>query len=164
MLEATVQKGCLTSDKLAGRLDDLRALPGTLNIALGIQSAFETLSFKLAKVRDILLLGCGLMKPTAIESALKVKKVLYINAEADAWKELKHEPIPLLNQHVRAIAMVSREALFDQTVSNKQDMVARGCKVLLVLDKKGITEAGEGTWETLVMPKVRAPILNRIPA
>ena len=167
VLEAAKQKGRLTSDELTERLNDLRSLPGILNISLGIESACEDLSHKLAEARDILFLGRGQMYPIAMEGALKLKEVSYIHAEAYASGELKHGPIALVDQNVPVIVMAPRDALFEKTVSNMQEVMARGGKVLLVSDKKGIAEAGEGTWETLVMPEVPdmlAPILYAIPA
>ena len=167
VLEAAAQKGRLTPEELAQRLDDLRALPGILNIALGIESACEAVSHKLAEARDILFLGRGQMYPIAMEGALKLKEISYIHAEAYASGELKHGPIALVDQNVPVIVMAPRDALFEKTVSNMQEVMARGGKVLLVSDKKGIAEAGEGTWETLTMPEVPdmlAPILYAIPA
>ena len=167
VLEAAKQKGCLTSYELTERLNDLRSLPGILNISLGIESTCEDLSHKLAEARDILFLGRGQMYPIAMEGALKLKEISYIHAEAYASGELKHGPIALVDQNVPVIVMAPRDALFEKTVSNMQEVMARGGKVLLVSDKKGIAEAGEGTWETLVMPEVPdmlAPILYAIPA
>ncbi len=167
VLEAAKQKGRLTSEELAERLNDLRSLPGILNISLGIETACEDLSHKLAEARDILFLGRGQMYPIAMEGALKLKEISYIHAEAYASGELKHGPIALVDQNVPVIVMAPRDALFEKTVSNMQEVMARGGKVLLVSDKKGIAEAGEGTWETLVMPEVPdmlAPILYAIPA
>jgi glutamine---fructose-6-phosphate transaminase (isomerizing) len=138
-----------------------------MNHALGIEAETRRLAAKLAEARDILFLGRGVMYPLALEGALKLKEISYIHAEAYASGELKHGPIALVDKVVPVIVMAPRDALFDKTVSNMQEVMARGGKVLLISDRKGIAEAGDGVWETLVMPDVDpflAPILYAIPA
>ncbi|APO86379.1 glutamine--fructose-6-phosphate transaminase (isomerizing) [Marivivens sp. JLT3646] len=167
VLSAARQRGRLTDADLAEKITALRALPGILNTALTIETRCETLSHKLAEARDILFLGRGQMYPLALEGALKLKEISYIHAEAYASGELKHGPIALVDQHVPVIVMAPRDALFDKTVSNMQEVMARGGQVLLVTDKKGADEAGEGVWQTLIMPEVDdflAPILYAVPA
>ncbi|AUJ64418.1 glutamine--fructose-6-phosphate transaminase (isomerizing) [Aestuarium zhoushanense] len=167
VLSAARQRGRLTDADLAEKITALRALPGIVNTALTIEARCETLSHKLAEARDILFLGRGQMYPLALEGALKLKEISYIHAEAYASGELKHGPIALVDQHVPVIVMAPRDALFDKTVSNMQEVMARGGQVLLVTDKKGADEAGEGVWQTLIMPEVDdylAPILYAVPA
>ena len=167
VLSAARQRGRLTDAELAEKVTALRALPGIVNTALTIEARCETLSHKLAEARDILFLGRGQMYPLALEGALKLKEISYIHAEAYASGELKHGPIALVDQHVPVIVMAPRDALFDKTVSNMQEVMARGGQVLLVTDKKGADEAGEGVWQTLIMPEVDdflAPILYAVPA
>ncbi len=167
VLSAARQRGRLTDAELAEKITALRALPGIVNTALTIEARCETLSHKLAEARDILFLGRGKMYPLALEGALKLKEISYIHAEAYASGELKHGPIALVDQHVPVIVMAPRDALFDKTVSNMQEVMARGGQVLLVTDKKGADEAGEGVWQTLIMPEVDdylAPILYAVPA
>ena len=167
VLSAARQRGRLTDAELAEKVTALRALPGIVNTALTIEARCETLSHKLAEARDILFLGRGQMYPLALEGALKLKEISYIHAEAYASGELKHGPIALVDQHVPVIVMAPRDALFDKTVSNMQEVMARGGQVLLVTDTKGADEAGEGVWQTLIMPEVDdflAPILYAVPA
>ena len=167
VLSAARQRGRLTDAELAEKVTALRALPGIVNTALTIEARCETLSHKLAEARDILFLGRGQMYPLALEGALKLKEISYIHAEAYASGELKHGPIALVDQHVPVIVMAPRDALFDKTVSNMQEVMARGGQVLLVTDKNGAVEAGEGVWQTLIMPEVDdflAPILYAVPA
>ncbi|OUD08712.1 glutamine--fructose-6-phosphate transaminase (isomerizing) [Marivivens niveibacter] len=166
-LEAAHQRGRLTDAELGDYLENLRSLPGILNTALGIETRCEEISLKLAEARDILFLGRGRMYPLALEGALKLKEISYIHAEAYASGELKHGPIALVDQHVPVIVIAPRDDLFDKTVSNMQEVMARGGRVLLVTDQKGAEEAGDGVWETLIMPEVDAffaPILYAVPA
>jgi len=166
-LTAAHQRGRVDDAALAAHLSDLRGLPGLVNHALGIEGETKRIARALAEARDILFLGRGRMFPLALEGALKLKEISYIHAEAYASGELKHGPIALVDKTVPVIVMAPHDELFDKTVSNMQEVMARGGKVLLITDAKGVAEAGEGTWETLVMPEIApllAPILYAIPA
>ncbi|EBA10648.1 glutamine--fructose-6-phosphate transaminase (isomerizing) [Roseobacter sp. CCS2] len=166
-LRAAQMRGKLDETTLAEKLVSLRALPGLLNHALGIEEKSKDISRKLAEARDILFLGRGAMYPLALEGALKLKEISYIHAEAYASGELKHGPIALVDKHVPVIVMAPRDSLFDKTVSNMQEVMARGGKVLLITDQKGADEAAEGVWDTIIMPEIDpflAPILYAIPA
>ena len=92
------------------------------------------------------------MYPLALEGALKLKEISYIHAEGYASGELKHGPIALVDKSVPVIVMAPRDALFDKTVSNMQEVMARGGQVLLVTDARGARAPAEGVWETLVLP------------
>ncbi|EAQ05679.1 glutamine--fructose-6-phosphate transaminase (isomerizing) [Yoonia vestfoldensis] len=167
VLHAARQRGRIDDAALAGKLAALRALPGLMNTALGIEDRTVALSRDLAEARDILFLGRGAMYPLALEGALKLKEISYIHAEAYASGELKHGPIALVDPHVPVIVMAPRDALFEKTVSNMQEVMARGGKVLLITDSQGAAEAGDGVWQVLLMPAVDpflAPILYALPA
>ena len=115
----------------------------------------------------MLYLGRGLMYPLALEGALKLKELSYLHAEAYASGELKHGPIALIDSHVPVVVMAPRDALFEKTVSNMQEVMARGGRVLLISDAEGIAIAGDGVWRSIEMPKVDpllAPILYALPA
>jgi len=107
------------------------------------------------------------MFPLALEGALKLKEISYIHAEGYASGELKHGPIALIDRMVPVIVMAPHDRLFDKTVSNMQEVLARHGQVLLVTDARGLAEASDGTWATLKMPEVPepfAPILYALPA
>ena len=166
-LRAAQMRGKITDAELAEKLTNLRSLPGLMNQALGIEGKTKAISRKLAEARDILFLGRGAMYPLALEGALKLKEISYIHAEAYASGELKHGPIALVDKHVPIIVMAPRDSLFEKTVSNMQEVMARGGKVLLITDQKGAAEAGEGVWDTIIMPEIDpflAPILYAVPA
>ena len=167
VLKAARDRGVMDDATLAQKLASLRALPGILNSALAIEDKTKSVAMKLAEARDILFLGRGAMYPLALEGALKLKEISYIHAEAYASGELKHGPIALVDQHVPVIVMAPRDALFEKTVSNMQEVMARGGRVLLITDKQGALEAGIGVWDTIIMPEIDdflAPILYAIPA
>jgi glucosamine--fructose-6-phosphate aminotransferase (isomerizing) len=124
-------------------------------------------AYKLSTARDVLFLGRGQMYPLALEGALKLKEISYIHAEAYASGELKHGPIALVDEEVPVIVMAPRDALFDKTVSNMQEVMARKGKVILISDARGLAEASEGTWACIEMPTIAdalAPILYALPA
>ncbi len=166
-LKAGVDRGRLTPADLAGHLEALHALPGLMNHALRLSGDIAKLAEDLARAQDILFLGRGPMYPMALEGALKLKEISYIHAEGYASGELKHGPIALIDAKVPVIVMAPRDGLFDKTVSNMQEVMARHGKVLLISDAAGLAEAGSGTWAQLAMPEVAAmfaPILYAIPA
>ena len=107
------------------------------------------------------------MYPLALEGALKLKEISYIHAEGYASGELKHGPIALIDNTMPVVVMAPRDALFDKTVSNMQEVMARHGKVLLISDATGVAEAGAEAWRTLTLPEVPpmfAPILYAVPA
>jgi len=166
-LDAARARGRLDAAALAARLDSLRTVPGLVNHALGLAERTRAVAAKLAEARDILFLGRGRMYPLALEGALKLKEISYIHAEAYASGELKHGPIALVDKSVPVIVMAPHDELFDKTVSNMQEVMARGGKVLLITDGEGARVAGDGTWEVIEMPPVDplwAPILYAVPA
>jgi glutamine---fructose-6-phosphate transaminase (isomerizing) len=166
-LKAAHDLGRLTDAALATHLDDLRHLPGLLSHALTTADEIARVSRRLADASDILFLGRGQMYPIALEGALKLKEISYIHAEGYASGELKHGPIALVDDTVPIIVMAPRDALFDKTVSNMQEVMARRGKVVLITDAAGAKAASHGTWKVIVMPEVPdllAPIVYAVPA
>ena len=166
-LKAAVDRGRLDAAGLAVHLADLAALPGLMNHAMGLSSEIAVVAEELAEAQDVLFLGRGAMYPLALEGALKLKEISYIHAEGYASGELKHGPIALIDARVPVIVLAPRDALFDKTVSNMQEVMARHGKVLLISDAQGVAEAGKGVWRSLTLPQVSgifAPILYAVPA
>ena len=153
-LKAGADRGRLEAAALAAHLEDLRRLPGLLNVSLALSEPVTALADELARARDIIFLGRGAMYPLALEGALKLKEISYIHAEGYASGELKHGPIALIDDQVPVIVMAPRDALFEKTVSNMQEVMARSGKVLLLSDAQGIEEAGPGGWQSLALPEV----------
>ena len=166
-LKAAMDRGRLDAAGLARHLADLAALPGLMNHALALSPAIAAVAEELAEAQDVLFLGRGAMYPLALEGALKLKEISYIHAEGYASGELKHGPIALIDNRVPVVVLAPRDALFEKTVSNMQEVMARHGKVLLISDAAGVAEAGMGCWHTLTMPEVSpmfAPILYSVPA
>ncbi|WP_128253652.1 glutamine--fructose-6-phosphate transaminase (isomerizing) [Falsirhodobacter deserti] len=166
-LKAAHDRGIMNDAALQAHLDDLRALPGLMNQAMTTADPIRGLADDLAEAQDILFLGRGPIYPLALEGALKLKELSYIHAEGYASGELKHGPIALIDAHVPVIVLAPRDALFDKTVSNMQEVMARHGRVLLISDETGLREAGQDCWRTIRMPEVPsilAPLLYAVPA
>ncbi len=166
-LKAAQDRGLMSGEETAAALADLRTLPGLVAQAMDTGEAIQAVAAEIAEASDILFLGRGPMFPLALEGALKLKEISYIHAEGYASGELKHGPIALIDQTVPVIVMAPHDALFEKTVSNMQEVIARGGRVVLISDAKGCETARDGTWRTLRMPSapdLLAPILYAIPA
>ncbi len=166
-LKAAVDRGEMTRDRQVELLTALNALPGIFNVALDRDAVIRKAARRIAEARDVLFLGRGLMYPLALEGALKLKEISYIHAEAYASGELKHGPIALIDKTVPVVVMAPRDSLFDKTVSNMHEVMARGGKVLLISDAAGAAEAGADVWQTIVLPEVPevlSPLLYALPA
>ena len=166
-ITAARQRGAIDAAREAELVGKFAHVPGLINQALGLSGHISDLSRKLATASDILFLGRGSMYPMAHEGALKLKEISYIHAEAYASGELKHGPIALVEETLPVVVLAPRDALFDKTVSNMQEVMARKGMVLLVSDSAGITQAGDDVWATIQMPDVDpifAPLVYVVPA
>ena len=159
-------KGRLTDEEERRIVRHLSEAPASINAALAYDSAIEAMAGSIAQARDVLYLGRGPDYPLALEGALKLKEISYIHAEGYAAGEMKHGPIALIDDQVPVIVLAPSGPLFEKTVSNMQEVQARGGKVVLVSDYDGIAEAGDDCLATITMPKVHpliAPIVYAIP-
>ena len=140
--------------------------PAALNAALAHDAEIAAMAPLIAPARDVLYLGRGADYPLALEGALKLKEISYIHAEGYASGEMKHGPIALIDEAVPVIVLAPSGPLFEKTVSNMQEVRARGGKIVLISDAAGIGEAGEGCLATIEMPAVHpliAPIVYAVP-
>ncbi|MBS0474753.1 MAG: glutamine--fructose-6-phosphate transaminase (isomerizing) [Proteobacteria bacterium] len=140
--------------------------PASLNAALSHDDEIAAMAHLIAPARDVLYLGRGQDYPLALEGALKLKEISYIHAEGYASGEMKHGPIALIDEAVPVIVLAPSGPLFEKTVSNMQEVRARGGKIVLISDREGLDEAGEGCLATIEMPKVHpliAPLVYAIP-
>ena len=159
-------KGRLDADAEREIVQHLNEAPAALNAALEHDEEIEKLAPLIAPARDVLYLGRGPDYPMALEGALKLKEISYIHAEGYAAGEMKHGPIALIDDKVPVIVIAPSGPLFEKTVSNMQEVQARGGKVILISDAKGIAEAGEGAIACIEMPEVHpliAPLVYAIP-
>jgi len=161
-----VRKGRMTRTEEAEIVRHLLEAPAALNAALNLDDDIAAIAPLVAPARDVLYLGRGPDYPLALEGALKLKEISYIHAEGYAAGEMKHGPIALIDEHVPVIVLAPSGPLFEKTVSNMQEVRARGGKIVLVSDSSGLDEAGEGCVATIEMPRVHpliAPLVYAVP-
>lgn len=159
-------KGRLSESEERNIVRQLAEAPAAINGALAYDESIEAIAGVIAGARDVLYLGRGTDYPLALEGALKLKEISYIHAEGYAAGEMKHGPIALIDENVPVVVIAPSGPLFDKTVSNMQEVQARGGKVLLISDYDGVEAAGEGCVATITMPKVHpliAPIVYAVP-
>jgi glucosamine--fructose-6-phosphate aminotransferase (isomerizing) len=161
-----VRRGLISHEEemeIVGQLDET---PAALNAALAHDDEIAKIAPLIAPARDVLYLGRGPDYPLALEGALKLKEISYIHAEGYASGEMKHGPIALIDDKVPVIVLAPSGPLFEKTVSNMQEVRARGGKIVLISDAEGLAEAGEGCLATIEMPKVHpliAPLVYAVP-
>ena len=159
-------RGLLSRDEERELVAHLNEAPAAINEALGHDDDIAAMAHLVAPARDVLYLGRGPDYPMALEGALKLKEISYIHAEGYAAGEMKHGPIALIDDAVPVIVLAPSGPLFEKTVSNMQEVRARGGRIILISDEGGIAEAGEGTIATICMPKVHpliAPLVYAVP-
>ncbi len=159
-------KGKLSEEEERDIVAHLQEAPEAMNLALGHDDDIAAMAHLVAPARDVLYLGRGPDYPMALEGALKLKEISYIHAEGYAAGEMKHGPIALIDDLVPVIVLAPSGPLFEKTVSNMQEVRARGGKIILISDAKGLAEAGEGCVATIEMPEVHpliAPLVYAVP-
>lgn len=127
-------RGVITAEAERDLVQALIEVPRHMSTILGNEKQFKAIAHDLSKARDVLYLGRGTSYPLALEGALKLKEISYIHAEGYAAGELKHGPIALIDENVPVIVVAPQDDLFDKTVSNLQEVAARGGQVILVSD------------------------------
>jgi glucosamine--fructose-6-phosphate aminotransferase (isomerizing) len=159
-------RGTITREQEAEMSTALREVPARAVDVLNHDERLRQLAHDVSEARDALYLGRGTSYPIALEGALKLKEISYIHAEGYAAGEMKHGPIALIDENVPIIALAPNDSLFEKTASNIMEAAARGGKVLLLSDAKGIERMGSKVTWTVTLPEVHAfvaPILYAIP-
>ena len=161
------QLGSIDSAEENRLINAMMSAPRLIGEAIKTSAELNHSSRELAKAQDILFLGRGSLFPLALEGALKLKELSYIHAEGFPSGELKHGPIALVDDTVPVVVFAPSGGLFEKTVSNMEEVMARGGKILLITDEEGAEIASDGVWHTVLMPKVDpfiAPIVYAVPA
>src|SRR3984885_6277204 len=159
-------RGELSDSDEAQLIHGLVEIPRLMAEALMTEPQIEKLAREIAKSRDVLYLGRGTSYPLALEGALKLKEISYIHAEGYAAGELKHGPIALIDEAMPVIVIAPRDAVFEKTVSNMQEVAARGGRLILIGDRHAAEEAGVAIEHVLPMPDMAvnfAPIVYAAP-
>jgi glutamine---fructose-6-phosphate transaminase (isomerizing) len=159
-------RGILSEDDEKRLVRALIEIPRHLTEALALEPQIEQLARDLAKSRDVLYLGRGTSYPIALEGALKLKEISYIHAEGYAAGELKHGPIALIDETMPVVVIAPHDRVFDKTVSNMQEVAARGGRLILVTDAEGAAAAAGQSAVTLTLPTMPAtvdPLVYAVP-
>jgi glucosamine--fructose-6-phosphate aminotransferase (isomerizing) len=151
-------RGVLTADDETRLVRALIEVPRHMAEALALEPAIERLARDLAKSRDVLYLGRGTSYPLALEGALKLKEISYIHAEGYAAGELKHGPIALIDENLPVIVIAPYDRVFEKTVSNMQEVAARGGRIILITDALGARAATVDSLVTLTVPEMPATV------
>jgi glutamine---fructose-6-phosphate transaminase (isomerizing) len=159
-------RGTLSIKDEKDLVDALLVAPGLISEALRREAQIELLTRDLSKARDVLYLGRGTSYPLALEGALKLKEISYIHAEGYAAGELKHGPIALIDENMPVIVIAPHDSVYEKTVSNMQEVAARGGRIVLITDDEGAGGTGLDVAATIIMPDVHpvvAPIVHAVP-
>ncbi len=159
-------KGTITPEREAELSSALAEIPARIAEILNTNDAIKHISADVSEARDVLYLGRGNLYPMAMEGALKLKEISYIHAEGYAAGEMKHGPIALIDENVPVIACAPSGPLMEKTISNLQEVHARGGQIILFSDKEGVERAGDIAKHSVILPRVDpfvAPILYALP-
>lgn len=165
-LKAGMDRRRLDADTCSQHITLLQSVPGYVAQALSHDDVYQRIGETLAGHDDVLFIGRGPMYPLALEAALKLKEISYIHAEAYAAGELKHGPIALIDKDLPVVVMAPRDSLFDKTISNMQEVMARGGQVILLSDQVGLLEADQSL-NGVEMPSASpfiSPFIYAVPA
>jgi glucosamine--fructose-6-phosphate aminotransferase (isomerizing) len=165
-VRAAHQRGHISADQEKTLVRELSEAPRFASQVLHLDDQIEKVARELSQVRHVLYLGRDTNFPLAMEGALKLKEISYIHAEGYAAGELKHGPIALIDETMPVIVIAPHDRIFEKTVSNMQEVAARGGRIILITDRKGAAKAAVDTLETIVlpdMPEIIAPIIYALP-
>ena len=159
-------RGTLSAEDEQQLVRDLSEAPRFATMALKLEPQIERIAQDLAKVKDVLYLGRDTSYPLAMEGALKLKEISYIHAEGYAAGELKHGPIALIDETMPVVVIAPHDHIFEKTVSNMQEVAARGGRIILITDARGAEESSVQCEHVLVMPdmpSILTPLVYALP-
>ncbi|TIP90682.1 MAG: glutamine--fructose-6-phosphate transaminase (isomerizing) [Mesorhizobium sp.] len=165
-VRAGMARGTISPEQETTLVRQLSEAPRYANQVLKLDGQIEKVARDLAHYKNVLYLGRDTNFPLAMEGALKLKEISYIHAEGYAAGELKHGPIALIDESMPVIVIAPHDRIFEKTVSNMQEVAARGGKIILITDSKGAAHATVKTMETIVLPDVPeiiSPIIYALP-
>jgi glutamine---fructose-6-phosphate transaminase (isomerizing) len=165
-LLAAKQRGHLTPERESELVHALIEAPRHMAEVMKIEKQITSVAKDVSTARDVLFLGRGISYPIALEGALKLKEISYIHAEGYAAGELKHGPIALVDEHVPIIVLAPRDDLYEKTVSNMEEVAARGGKIIMVTDAAGVAANAHKASASISMPECHpfaTPLVYAVP-
>ena len=159
-------RGTITREQEKELVGALIEAPRHISEILKDEKHIANVAREIAHARDVLYLGRGLNYPIALEGALKLKEISYIHAEGYAAGELKHGPIALIDETVPVIVIAPHDELYEKTISNMEEVAARGGKIVLLTDDHGLEENGHKLFQRIRVPQAHSfisPLLYAVP-
>ena len=149
----------LDKEKLSEKLRDLKELPKLVEQTLLIDNKIQNVSNTFNKAKGSMFLGRGFSYPIALEGALKLKELSYIHAEGYPAGEMKHGPLALIEEGMPVVVLAPRDNYYKKTISNMQEVIARGAKVLLITNKSKDEVISENIWKTIEVESTNEDLL-----
>ncbi len=141
------------------KIDDLKNLPKLVEQTLLIDNKIQTISNTFNEAKGSMFLGRGFSYPIALEGALKLKELSYIHAEGYPAGEMKHGPLALIEEGMPVVVLAPRDNYYKKTISNMQEVIARGAKVLLITNKSKDEVISENIWEKIEVESTNEDLL-----
>ncbi len=141
------------------KIKDLKDLPKLVEQTLLTDNKIQSISNTFNDAKGSMFLGRGFSYPIALEGALKLKELSYIHAEGYPAGEMKHGPLALIEEGMPVVVLAPRDKYYKKTISNMQEVIARGAKVLLITDKSKDEVVSENIWETLEVENTNEDLL-----
>ena len=145
------ERGTLKSEQEKKLTENLLEVPSNMSLVFDLTNQIKKISKLIVKANSVLFLGRGSLFPIALEGALKLKEISNIHAEGYASGEMKHGPIALVDDKVPVVVIAPKDSLFKKNISNMQEILARGGKVILITDKKGDKEVDDKNLKRIVI-------------
>jgi glucosamine--fructose-6-phosphate aminotransferase (isomerizing) len=149
----------LTKEEFTQKLKDLKELPKLVEQTLHTDNKIQTITNTFNEAKGSMFLGRGFSYPIALEGALKLKELSYIHAEGYPAGEMKHGPLALIEEGMPVVVLAPRDNYYKKTISNMQEVIARGAKVLLITNKSKDEVVSENIWETLEVESTNEDLL-----
>jgi glucosamine--fructose-6-phosphate aminotransferase (isomerizing) len=159
VLKMGILKKDLDKDLYSNKIKDLKTLPKLVEETLLTESKIQTISSTFTDAKGSMFLGRGFSYPIALEGALKLKELAYVHAEGYPAGEMKHGPLALIEEGMPVVVLAPRDSYYPKTISNMQEVIARGAKVLLITNKSKDEVVSENIWETIEVENTNDDLL-----
>jgi glucosamine--fructose-6-phosphate aminotransferase (isomerizing) len=159
ILKLGILRKDLDKDLFLNKIKDLKLLPKLVEQTLLTESKIQTVSSSFTDAKGSMFLGRGFSYPIALEGALKLKELAYVHAEGYPAGEMKHGPLALIEDGMPVVVLAPRDNYYKKTISNMQEVIARGAKVLLITNKSKDEVFSENIWETVLVESANDDLL-----
>ena len=159
VLKLGILRKDLDKDLYLNKIKDLKSLPKLVEQTLLTESKIQTVSSSFTDIKGSMFLGRGFSYPIALEGALKLKELAYVHAEGYPAGEMKHGPLALIEDGMPVVVLAPRDNYYKKTISNMQEVIARGAKVLLITNKSNDEVFSENIWETVLVESANDDLL-----